>query len=154
MWKRSLCAGALALSLIVGAHAQTYKDSAGTVVQGVASAGSKGADYSANQPTLPNVGANFGLSGPYAGYVLISTVPANPARFSIDIENNGGSQIAILLDDGAAANGSLPANATVFPLAGGSSQGSQGGSWVSLVEKGRVQVFAPFASAQVAVRQN
>jgi hypothetical protein len=154
MLKRSLLAGALALALTASAFAQTYKDSNGTVVQGVASAGSKGADYSANQPALPNVGANFGGSGPYAGYVLISTVPSSPARFSIDVENNGGAQIAILLDDGTAANGAAPVNATVFALAGGSGTGSQGGSWVSLVEKGRVQVYAASASAQVAVRQN
>lgn len=154
MLKRSLYVIALALPLTGTAVAQSYRDSSGTIVAGVASAGSKGADFSANQPTLPNVGANFGVSGAYANYVLISTVPSNPARFSIDVENNAGSQIAIILDNGAAVNGSAPVGATVFALAGGSGQGSQGGSWVSLVEKGRVQVYAASVTAQVAIRQN
>ena len=154
MLKRSLRGVALALVLISGAQAQTYKDSSGTIVRGVASAGSKGVDISANQPILPNVGANFGASGPYLNYVLIAAVPANPARFSVDVENNSGAQIAILLDDGTAASGSAPANASVFALSGGSGAGSQGGSWVSQVEKGRLQVYAPSSSAQVAIRQN
>ena len=41
----------------------------------VSTAGTTGLDYSANKPTLPNVGANFAASGPYASYVLIATVP-------------------------------------------------------------------------------
>ena len=120
----------------------------------VAQSGSTGADYSANKPTLPNVGANFAASGPYASYVLIATAAASPSRLSIDVENTSGAQIAIVLDDGAASSGSAPNNASVFALSAGSGAGAQGGSWVSQVEKGRVQVYAPASTAQVAIRTN
>jgi hypothetical protein len=116
--------------------------------------GSAGHDYSANAPAPPNVGANFGASGPYANYVLIASVPANASRIGLDVENLSGAPIAIVLDDGTAANGSAPANASVFALAGGAGVGAQGGSWISQSEKGRVQVYAPASTAQVMVRQN
>jgi hypothetical protein len=117
----------------------------------VAQAGSVGADYSANKPTLPNVGANFAASGPYASYVLIATVAASPSRNNIDIENTSGAQIAIVRDDGTAANAAAPVNASVFALGGGSGAGAQGGSWTSQTFKGRVQVYAASSSAQVAI---
>ena len=120
-----------------------------TVVQG----GSTGADFSVNKPTPPNVGSPFAASGPYASYVLIATVPAS-TRAGVDVENNSGAQIVIVLDDGTAASGAAPNNASVFALGGGGAPGSQGGSWISLVERGRVQVYAPSASAQVTVRTN
>ena len=40
-------------------------------------AGTTGNDYSANKPTLPNVGSAFAASGPYASYALISTAPVS-----------------------------------------------------------------------------
>jgi hypothetical protein len=86
--------------------------------------------------------------------VLIATVPANASRFSIDVENTSGSQITVLVDDGSAGTGSAPNNVSMIALSGGGSVGAQGGAWASLVEKGRVQVYAPSASAQVAIRQN
>lgn len=181
---RILCliAGAMSIALACAAQAQTYRDSGGTIAPayvpligcssggncaGPASpanpvpvapqpafTGSTGRDYSANPPSLPHIGASFGASGPYANYVLIATAPANASRFSIDVENTSGSQVAVVLDDGTAAPGSVASNASVMALAGGGSVGAQGGSWVSKVEKGRVQVYAPSASAQVAIRQN
>ncbi|MGA2491846.1 MAG: hypothetical protein ABSF67_02720 [Roseiarcus sp.] len=113
--------------------------------------GSAGVDYSANKPTLPNVGANFGATGIYANYVLIAAVPANPSRNEIEVENTSGAQIVIILDDGTAASGAQPNNATIKAYAGGASAGAQGGSWSSQAFKGRAQVYAPSASAQVAV---
>ena len=175
---------AFAVAAISGASAQTYRDSNGTIVPGVAPlvnctpsgicagpasaanpmpvsvvtagapAGSTGADFSANKPTLPNVGANFGASGPYANYVLIASISANGGRIAVDIENTSGAQIAVLLDDGSAAGGAAPTNSTIFALGGGAGTGAQGGSWFSEREKGRVQIFAPSSTAQVAVRQN
>jgi hypothetical protein len=117
----------------------------------VAQAGSTGMDYSANQPALPNVGANFGSSGVYAGYVLIAAVPASPSRTNIDIENSSGAQIVVIRDDGTALSGAAPANASVFALGGGVGAGAQGGSWSSQTFKGRVQVYAASATAQVAI---
>jgi hypothetical protein len=107
-------------------------------------------DYSANQPTLPVVGANFAASGPYASYVLIATIPASSSRNNVGIENNSGAQIAIIRDDGTAAAAVAPANASVFALAGGAGAGSQGGSWSSTTFKGRMQIYAASSGAQIA----
>jgi hypothetical protein len=138
----------------VASQAATVADAVGTIVSQTAQAGTYGVDFSANKPALPGVGATFAASGPYASYVLIASAPANASRIAIEVENNSGAQIAIEIDDGTALNGATPNNASVFALAGGAGVGTQGGSWGSLVEKGRVQVYAPSASAQVAIRQN
>ncbi len=172
--KRWLLAAILALSPIV-ANAQSYRDAEGTVVPGyvllagcspngfclgpvgannpfpIAQSGSIGADHSANQPTLPNIGANFGPTGTYAGYVLIATVAANASRLNIDVENTSGAQIVVVRDDGTAASGSAPNNASVFALAGGSGPGAQGAAWSSQTFKGRLQIYAASSTAQVAV---
>ena len=107
-------------------------------------------DASANAPTLPVIGAGFS-SAPYAGYVLVQTIPASAARLNIEIDNVSGSQIAVMRDDGTAATGAAPVNASVFPLAPGSGVGAQGGSWSSSTFKGRVQIYAPSAAAVVTV---
>jgi hypothetical protein len=138
---------ALALLVLPGTgHAQTYYPITGY--------GSTGLDYSANKPTLPNVGSNFAASGPYASYILVSTIPAvvgTAIRNIIDIENISGSQIVVVRDDGTAGSGSAPANASVFALAGGSGVGAQGGSWASTTFKGRLQIYAPSSSAVISV---
>ena len=115
---------------------------------------STGIDYSANKPAVPAVGANFGSSGPYANYVLIATAPASASRVSIDVDNISGAQIVVLRDDGTAASGAAPNNASVFALSGGSAAGAQGGSWNSRTFTGRVQVYAPTSAAQVAMMQD
>ncbi len=120
----------------------------------LAAVGSTGLDFSANPPALPLVGNGFGASGPYANYVLIRTIPASASRSNLDIENNSGTQIAILRDDGTASIGAAANAASVFALAGGAGIGSQGGSWSTSSFKGRVQVFAPMATAQVAIFQD
>ena len=113
--------------------------------------GSVGHDYSANTPTLPVIGANFGSTGVYANYVLVATVPASASRTEIEVLNSSGAQIAVLLDDGTAATSTAPVNATLFALAGGTSAGAQGASWWSQTFKGRVQVYALSSSAQIAI---
>lgn len=150
---RLLLAGAVALALLAAAPAmaQTHFDSGGTIVAATATAGTFGTDYSANKPALPNVGANFGSTGVYANYVLIATVPASATRNEAEIENTSGAQIVVILDDGTAASGSQPNNATVFALAGGSAAGAQGGGWTSQAFKGRAEIYALSSSAQVAV---
>ncbi|HEX7906882.1 MAG TPA: hypothetical protein VF534_02150 [Paraburkholderia sp.] len=117
----------------------------------VVSAGTTGLDYSANKPALPNVGAQFGNAGPYANYFLIATVPAAPTRNNVNIENTSGAQIAVVRDDGTVTSGNAPTNASVFALGGGSAVGVQGGSWSSQTFKGRLQIYAPAAAAQVTV---
>jgi len=123
-------------------------------VHPVSMAGSTGTDNSVNKPALPNVGANFAGSGPYANYALVATAPANAARKNIDIENVSGAQIAIVRDDGTASPGAQPANASVFALGGGSSAGAQGGSWSSQTFQGRIQVYAPSSTAIVSIFQD
>lgn len=158
MLKQSYFASVLALAatlaLTTDAAPATIKDATGTIVQGVAQSGSFGMDYSVNVPTLPAIGAGFGSTGPYANYVLVQTVPANAARISIDVENTSGAQIVVLVDDGTAASGAAPNNPSLIPLGGGVSSGAQGGSWSSLAEKGRIQVYAPSSSAFVTIRAN
>jgi hypothetical protein len=117
------------------------------------SSGSIGTDYSANKPAVPGIGLQFPASGPYASYVLVTTVPASVYLFT-EIENNSGGQIVIILDDGTAAAGAAPVNYSIFPLAGGLGSGSQGGSWQNSSERGRIQVYAPITTAQVKVRTN
>lgn len=117
----------------------------------VALPASTGLDFSANKPTLPNVGTAFAASGPYASYVLIETIPASATRANVDIENISGAQIAVVRDDGTAASAAAPNNASVFALAGGSSAGGQGGSWSSTTFKGRLQIYAASSSAIVTV---
>lgn len=112
------------------------------------------ADFSNNKPTLPNVGSDFAGSGPYASYHLLKTVPANVYRKNISIENNSGEQIAILIDDGTAATGAAPVNASIFALAAGAAAGNQGGSWQSWFERGRIQVYGPTVTDQVMIREN
>ncbi|RQR87744.1 hypothetical protein DIE09_06745 [Burkholderia sp. Bp9010] len=131
----------------LGVKSANAVDLNATVVQ----AGSTGLDYSANKPTLPNVGAAFGATGPYASYVLVATVPASPTRNNVDIENISGAQIAVVRDDGTAANGAAPNNASAFALGGGSAAGAQGGAWSSQTFKGRLQIYAASSSAIVSV---
>jgi len=118
---------------------------------GVPVKGSVGLDYSSGKPTLPLVAANFAASGPYASYALISTVQANAAINNISIENTSNTLIAVIRDDGTAANGAVANNTSIFALAGASAIGGQGGSWSSNTFKGRIQVYCANATAQVCV---
>jgi hypothetical protein len=114
--------------------------------------GSVGSDFSANKPALPNIGVtSFTYTPDSRTYNLVATVSANTSRSNIDIENNCGDQILVLRDDGTAANSAAPVNASIFSLTGGSSPGSQGGSWSSTTFKGRIRVFAANTSAQISV---
>jgi len=89
----SACGGQ---TLVAGQAFPLTVDLTGKLCGSAASTGSTGLDYSANKPTTPNVGANFGTTGVYANYVLIATVPANPSRFSIDVENTSGSAVRLI----------------------------------------------------------
>ncbi|MFM0163806.1 hypothetical protein PQR39_25765 [Paraburkholderia sediminicola] len=125
-----------------------------TGVLSVVSAGSTGLDYSVNKPTLPNIGAAQFPStagNPYASYFLIATVPASPTRNNVDIQNTSGAQIVAMRDDGTAAGGAAPNNASLIPIGGGQAAGAQGGNWASTTFKGRLQIYAPLASAFVTV---
>jgi hypothetical protein len=108
-------------------------------------------DYSANKPALPAIGAAFAASGPYSGYLLLGTIPADQGRQFLSVSNQSAAQIALILDDGTTASGAVPAasKATVVSLAAASVAGGAGGVFNDHFQ-GRVQVYAPSAAAQVA----
>ena len=108
----------------------------------VRSAGSTGLDYSANKPTPPNVGANFAASGPYASYVLVDTLPATPTRAAWHFQNASGLECVLAFDDGTAASGAAPVNASMEPI-DPSPRGAafQGGGEGDSDFKGRIQVY-------------
>jgi hypothetical protein len=109
-------------------------------------------DYSANKPTLPAIGAAFTASGPYSGYVLVATVPADQGRQFLSVSNQSAAQIALVLDDGTTGVGSVPATskATVVALAAAAAAGGAGGVHQDHFQ-GRVQVYASVSTAQVAI---
>lgn len=113
--------------------------------------GTTGTDLSINVPTIPAVGSNFPGTGTYANYVLVTTVPVNSNRVSIDVENPSGDNILLIRDDGVSNIGSVPVNASLIPLAPGNGPGTQGGSWTSVTFKGRVQVYAPSSSDFITI---
>ena len=115
-------------------------------------AGSVGLDYSTNQPALPPVAnPSFAASGPYASFGLIKTVPAAPGRLMVELMNNSTAQIVVVRDDGTAAVGQAPVNASVFSILPAAVAGQSGGSWRSSTFKGRLQIYAASGAAQVAV---
>jgi hypothetical protein len=109
-------------------------------------------DFSLNQPTIPNVGANFGGAGPYANYVLLETVGINSSCVNVEIQNQSLSQIVLVLDDGRAASGAAPTGASVKVLAAAAAAGGMGGEWDSQSNKRRIQIYGPSGqSPQVSV---
>lgn len=138
------------VSQATAANQTTANTTLSSILAKTSPPGSTGVDFSANKPALPNIGAGFS-GGVYAGYVLIATVPASATRANVDVENNSAAQIAIERDDGTATSGAAPVNASVFAISNGGGAGQQGGSWTSSTFKGRLQIFAPASSAQVAV---
>jgi hypothetical protein len=116
-----------------------------------APAGSVGRDWTANPIVIPNVGAAFADDGPYAGYALIKTVPANPGRVAAGAQTLSGDRVVIVRDDGTASPGSSPTNATVLVLEGGPAFGAKGDSWQSATFRGRLQIYAAVNTAFVSV---
>jgi hypothetical protein len=102
--------------------------------------------------TLPAIGAAFGASGPYANYVLLTTIPADEARQLVQVQNFSTGLVVIVFDDGTTASGSVPAagKATAISLAAAAVAGGAGGGVFSDRFQGRVQVYAPLSTAQVA----
>ena len=101
--------------------------------------GYTGVDYSANKIALPNVGANFGASGPYTNYVLIGTIPAG-AKVP-RIQNLSICPVIVLQDNGTAAIGAQPVNASLWVLNPAPAPGMGGSGYSSPTDKGRDQVY-------------
>ena len=113
-------------------------------------AGSTGSDFSTNMPAFPVVGANFGNAGLYANYVLLTTIPANPARANAEIPNLTGQLLVVLRDDGTALAGNAPTNASLFVIAPGLGAGAPGVPYVNRTFKGRYQIFGPPGTGPVS----
>lgn len=127
----------------------TASDGAAVVIVRPDSGGSTGLDFSANKPTLPNVGADFPGSGPYASWVLIATVPASAGRRNVEVQNMSASQILLVRDDGTASSGAAPVNASAFTLNARVTTGPEGGGWRSHTFRGRLQIYAAGSGASV-----
>lgn len=138
-------------SVKAGNTAATAADGAAVVVLRPDGGGSAGTDFSANAPTWPNIGSNFAASGPYASWFLLKTVAANPARQKITVDNMDVVALLCLRDDGTAATGAAPVNATGFTLNGKATAGPEGGHYESTTFRGRMQFFGPSASQIVAI---
>lgn len=155
-----LCAPAFAAGMSVTVpntavlQAFTARNADGTPI----SVGSTGTDASINKPTVPNVGSNFGGTGPYANWVYLGALAANPNRVKgVSVEDTTGVQIVYIVDDGVAAPGSTPQNASIGSLAPGAGAAQQGGSKDFPGELGRFQFYAAAAltgSQYLYVRQN
>ena len=103
--------------------------------EALAGPGNTGADYSANPPSL-------------SGLALLTTIPAPAApRAKVGIYANCTAGITVVLDDAAGALAP-----TIVPVAGPAANGGQGGSYVATAHTGRIRVYSPSASCQMAAR--
>jgi hypothetical protein len=106
---------------------------AGTLA--VRQAGSSGLDRSANAPAGPGAATSFSFNGVTVN--LLTTIAANTARRSVEVNNTTGSLAVVVVDDGANTTGTI----SMFPLAAGTAQFTQGGDFVPQNEFGRIRVF-------------
>ncbi len=90
----------------------------------LSSTGSTGKDWSANAPTVP-----------LAGYQLLTTIPANPLRALVTVQNISMLQMQVVRDDG---NGN---NQSTIMLAPALAAFEAGGIWSSSTFNGRVRVY-------------
>lgn len=136
-----------------GNTAATPADGAAVFVRRPDDGGSAGIDASANAPSWPNIGSNFGAGHPlYPSWFLLKTVAANPARQNITVDNMDlALPVLVLRDDGTAASGGSPVNATGFTLNAKVTAGPEGGHFASATFRGRLQVFGSSSSQFVAI---
>jgi len=136
-----------------GASMPVQSDGAAVVMLRPDGGGSAGTDSSANAPTWPVIGANFSGSAPapFTSWVLLKTVALNQTRSKITVDNQSDTAILCLRDDGTAATGNAPVNATGFTLNPKPSAGPEGGHFESTTFRGRLQVFGASSSQFVAI---
>ena len=107
--------------------------------------GSAGAgDFSGSPPSAASVQA----------MALLQTIPANPGRLCVEVQNQSTSVLTVVRDDGTSNTG-LGNNATVWLLNSydGATTGMGGGSWSSRTFKGRVRIYGA-AGTQFAAYQD
>ena len=104
-------------------------DAAGNVVNpggASGSGGSTGTDYSANKPAATGV--------------VLATIPANPNRNWVSVQNQSANDLQVVRDDGAGGQ------TTTLILASGGAVGLQGASYDSRTFRGRLTVRGPAGS--------
>lgn len=97
-------------------------------------AGSTGFEWSANGVAVPTD-------------TPLLTIPANPNRLAVEIQNQSAVQIQVVRDNGSGTQ------ATSILLSPGTAAGQAGRSWSSNTFRGRVRVYAPSGS-QVAAYED
>lgn len=115
-----------------------------------------GANFTNLQPlvstaSVATVGADWSVNAvsiPLSGYVLLQTIPLNPNRVGINIQNLSANTIQVVFDDGTGANQSS------FLVASGGTQPSAGGDWFYAVERGRCRVYSKSSTDAVSIREN
>lgn len=86
-----------------------------------------------------SAGHNYGSSlCPVAGSVLVCTIPANPQRFSVTVQDQGGIPVYVCLSNGALVG---------LNVYNGTNEGTL---WSSLTYKGQVKAYGATGSVQVA----
>lgn len=88
--------------------------------------GSTGHDFSSNKPAFQD---------PPVGLVLLSTIPANPDRIKVEIQNQSLDPLQIWRDDGAGNQLSMIAIEPAGEV------GRSGGGWLSTSFLGRVRIY-------------
>lgn len=142
--------------VVAGGVAPTSSLDAAVVVIRPDSTGSLATDFSVNSPLWPNIGSNFdGSSSLFPSWFLLQTVPANHSRLKITVDNmDPNDAVLCLFDDGTAASGGAPINATGFTLNPKVSAGPEGGHYESTTNRSRLQVFGASSSQFVAISTN
>ncbi len=95
----------------------------------VLSGGTSGKDYSVNEAAIP-----------FPGFAVLVTVPVNPSRANIQVQNMSASLVQVVQDDGE------DQQQTAFFLAPGTDVGQPGGFNENPAFKGRLRVCAPVGS--------
>jgi hypothetical protein len=136
-----------------GSSLATAADGAAVVLLRPDGGGSAGTDASANAPVWPVIGSGFSGSAPapFTSWFLLKTVAVNQTRSKITVDNMSDMPILCLRDDGTAATGNAPVNATGFTLSPKVSAGPEGGHFESTTFRGRLQIFGASSSQFVAI---
>lgn len=113
-------------------------------------AGSIGVDQSANAPAMPTVGAATFGAAPWATWVLLKTILANPIRNLITVVNMSTQQVLVVRDDGSVTMfGASVVNGSAFIINPLMSTGIQD-AYRSPTFRGALRIFGPSGGLYVS----
>lgn len=129
----------------------TVIDAAGNTVAKTALSDGNGTPYSGSNPVPTARAGSTGLdhsvnAAAVPGGAPLLTIPANPGRAFVEVQNQSGNTLQLVRDDGAGNN-------STSILLTGVGAGQQGAGWSSQTFRGRVRVYGP-AGSQVAACQD